>query len=215
MDMKKLMIVAVLMLASTAIQAQEGQWVRPQDNTQQQQQTKKKRTLKEMATDPKYLTGAVPEVDGKVVFTHSYTAPGKSAKEIYDLMYKKLQVMAQAENQITSQVAIVNETTLEIGASFVEWMVFKKTSLVLDRTRFYYTVHVHCTDGKADVTISRLRYLYDEERTPTRYTAEEWISDREALNKKKTKLLPVSDKFRRMTVDRMEAVFNELATALQ
>ena len=44
--MKKLMIVAVLMLATTAIQAQEGQWVRPQDNTQQQQQTKKKRTLK-------------------------------------------------------------------------------------------------------------------------------------------------------------------------
>ena len=39
------------------------------------------------------------------------------------------------------------------------------------------------------------------------YRAEEWITDKEAVNKKGTKLYPKSGKFRRLTVDRVEAIF--------
>ena len=39
------------------------------------------------------------------------------------------------------------------------------------------------------------------------YKAEEWISDKEAVNKKGTKLYPRSGKFRRKTVDRVEEIF--------
>ena len=40
------------------------------------------------------------------------------------------------------------------------------------------------------------------------YKAEEWITDKLAVNKKGTRLYPRSGKFRRMTVDRVEAIFN-------
>ena len=36
--------------------------------------------------DQKYLTGAVPEVNGNVVFETTIKAPGKSGKQIYDIM---------------------------------------------------------------------------------------------------------------------------------
>lgn len=71
-----------------------------------------------------------------------------------------------------------------------------------------------CENGKVNIAVTRLHYLYEEERTPLRYTAEEWISDSKALNKKQTKLLPISAKFRRKTVDRMEELFNQIDAAL-
>ena len=39
------------------------------------------------------------------------------------------------------------------------------------------------------------------------YKAEEWITDKEAVNKKGTKLYPRSGKFRRLTIDRVEEIF--------
>ena len=38
--------------------------------------------------DSKYLAGAVPEVDGKVVFTKEFSIPGMSQEEIFNRMQK-------------------------------------------------------------------------------------------------------------------------------
>ena len=57
-------------------------------------------------------------------------------------------------------------------------------------------------------------YLYDEERDPQTYYAEEWITDRYGLNKKQDKLARVSGKFRRKTIDRKDYLFNKFNTAL-
>ena len=46
------------------------------------------------------------------------------------------------------------------------------------------------------------------------YKAEEWITDKVAVNKKGTKLYPRSGKFRRMTVDRVEEIFNGFVDVL-
>lgn len=52
------------------------------------------------------------------------------------------------------------------------------------------------------MTMTRIRYWYDENRDGgEKYTAEEWITDDMALNKKKTKLAPICGKFRRETID--------------
>ena len=40
--------------------------------------------------DSKYLKGAVPEVEGKVVFSKEYSIPGMSQDEIFDRMLKYL-----------------------------------------------------------------------------------------------------------------------------
>ena len=45
--------------------------------------------------------------------------------------------------------------------------------------------------------------------------ADEWITDKYALNKKKTKLLKGSGKFRRKTIDRKDNIFGKICKALQ
>ena len=85
----------------------------------------------------------------------------------------------------------------------------------LDHTRFFYVLQVQCNDGRADVEMKPIRYLYEEERDPRHYRAEDWITDKEAVNKKNTKLLPISGKFRRKTIDRKDFLFNKLEELLK
>jgi colicin import membrane protein len=62
--------------------------------------------------------------------------------------------------------------------------------------------------------MTRIYYLYDEERNATTYQAEEWITDRWGLNKKQNKLARVSGKFRRKTIDRKDYIFKKFETLL-
>jgi colicin import membrane protein len=103
----------------------------------------------------------------------------------------------------------------ELSALFEEWLVFKSSKLELDRTRMSYAFEVKCEDGRAIVTISHIRYVYDEARKAKRYVAENWITDKEALNKKGTRLTPLSRKFRRKTVDRKDFLFNKIESLLK
>ena len=45
--------------------------------------------------------------------------------------------------------------------------------------------------------------------------AEEWITDKEGLNKSKTKLSKISGKFRRKTIDRKDEIFATITEALK
>ena len=168
--------------------------------------------------DYKYLKpGAMPEQDGKVVFTLDLDVPALSAQQVYDRMYVALDTIANQECQIQDErsksgVVLVNKKEHSIVAQYHEWMTFKKNFVVLDRTRFNYTVIAKCTDGH--LTLERMTFLYEQGRpTEMRTSAEEWISDKEAINKKGTKLLPGSAKFRRSTIDRKDELF-ELITKM-
>lgn len=166
--------------------------------------------------DAKYLAGAVPTVDGKVVFSTTVNAPGKSANEIYSILKKYMLRMTKEKNQFeTSSLSIQDSVNHMLAGVYQEWLVFKSSGLSLDRTRFKYTLIAQCEDGKADITISRISYLYEEERNPQKYTAEEWITDENALRKSKQKLLPMSGKFRRKTVDRKDYLFNKMQSLLK
>lgn len=166
--------------------------------------------------DQKYLAGAVPLVDGKVVFNTVIQAPGKSAAQIQDIVWKYMQKMVKEKNQFEQSRIVVNDSVKhEVVGNYQEWLVFKSTALVLDRTRLMYNLIAKCEDGKADITMTRINYLYDEEREPQTYKAEEWITDKEGLNKKQTKLARVSGKFRRKTIDRKDFLFNKFAELLK
>ena len=68
--------------------------------------TKNGVTLKD---DPKYLEGAIPtNENGKIEFTMQTDANGKSAKQIYDLVYNYFSNLTQDKNNIASRVALVN-----------------------------------------------------------------------------------------------------------
>ena len=166
--------------------------------------------------DAKYLVeNVVPVVDGKVCFETTLTAPGKSAQDIYDILLPQLEKMVKEPNQIENSIVAVKDADAhELGAVFHEWLVFKNNALSLDRTKLNFQLLVTCQDGKAHVKMTRITYDYDTDRDPIHYAAEEWITDKYAVNKKHTKLYPVSGKFRRKTIDRKDFIFNKFNTLL-
>ena len=203
--MKKFLITLLMALPLMAA-AQDNTWERVE-----------KATAESTNPDAKYLAeDAVPEIDGKVCWKTTINAPGKSASQIYDILLAQLNKMAKEENQLfeKSKVAIQDQTKHQLGATFHEWLVFKSTALNLDRTVMNFQLIVECNDGKADVQMTRVSYDYELERDPTHYTAEDWIADKYAVNKKHTKLLKLSAKFRRKTIDRKDYIFNKFTALL-
>ena len=206
--MKKLFF-TLLMLVPMTLWAQDNTWERPEVDEQAEAAKAKENP------DAKYLKGAVPEVNGKVVFTKHINAPGKAAAQIYDILHQYLQKMVKEKNQLENSKLITEDTQKhELVASFEEWLVFKKSALVLDQTRFYYAIKAECKNGGVDVTMSHIRYLYEEARNPQRLVAEGWITDKDAVNKKNTRLFPGSGKFRRKTIDRKDFLFNKFESLL-
>ena len=202
--MKKILI-SLLTLMPMLATAQDNTWERVEQEP-----------VEKTNPDAKYLEpNAVPVVDGKVCWETVSEAPGKSAQQIYEILKNQLVKMTKEPNQIeNSTLAIHDSVKYELGAVFHEWLVFKDATLVLDRTQFNFQLLVYCADGKADVKMTRISYDYDLNRKPTHYSAEEWITDKYAVNKKHTKLYPVSAKFRRKTIDRKDYIFNKFNTLL-
>ena len=202
--MKKLFI-AILMAMPLIASAQDNTWER----IEQAQVVKDN-------PDAKYLVdGAVPVIDGVVCWQTTINAPGKTAKQIYDILYKQMDKMVNEPNQIANSAIVQNDKEKhELGAIFHEWLVFKNSTLSLDRTQLNFQLMVKYADGKADVKISHITYDYDLERKPVHYKAEEWITDKYAVNKKHTKLYPISAKFRRKTIDRKDFIFSKFNSLL-
>lgn len=200
--MMKRLLIAMLMGLPLAAAAQDNAWEKAAVTTTAN-------------ADQKYLEGAVPVVDGQVVFETTIKAPGKTGRQIYDIMLNQLQQLTQGPEQFEqSSVTLQNADQLQIVGNYQEWLVFKNKPLNLDRTRLFYHLFVDCRDGEATVKMTRIVYLYDEERDPQTYYANEWITDRYGLNKKKTKLARVSGKFRRKTIDRKDYLFEKFTIAL-
>ena len=202
--MKKLLF-AIMVCLPLVLQAQNS-WEMPENET----------TGVKTNPDQKYLAGAVPVVDGRVQFHQVISAPGKSAAQIYDILLKYMTDMTKESNQLEqSRIATTDAASHTICGSYQEWLVFKSTAFILDRTRFMYTIVAKCEDGKADITLSRIYYLYEEERNPQTLKAEEWITDEYGLKKNKDKLSRVTGKFRRKTIDRKDYLFGKFAKLLK
>ena len=193
--MKKFMMVVLMALPMMGM-AQDNTWEMPQNNAN---------------PDEKYLAGAVPEVDGKVMFTKTIEAPGKSKEQLFDLLLDYMTKMTKEANQFEqSRIVLEDKEKGQVVGSYQEWLVFKNKPLSLDRTRFFYHLIADVKAGSATLKLTRIHYLYEEERDPFTYKAEEWITDRYGLNKKQTKLARVSGKFRRKTIDRKDYIFNQI-----
>ena len=202
--MKQLLIVLMMLMPMLAT-AQDNTWER----IEVEEQPKNNPDAKYLAPD------AVPEVDGKVIWKTTLYAEGKTADEIYNILLEQITKMTKEPNQFeNSMVAIQDRENHEIAAVFHEWLVFKNVTFSLDRTKMNFQLHVITRDGEADVAMQRISYDYEPERSNTHYTAEEWITDKYAVNKKHTKLYPVSAKFRRKTIDRKDFIFNKFNTLI-
>lgn len=161
--------------------------------------------------DSHYLKGAVPEVNGKVVFSHEYVVAGLSKEDIYNKVLDYLNARMSKNENVTSRVAYANKEEGVIAALADEWIVFSQKALSLDRTKIKYQVTANCSDGKCEVLIAKILYTYREKE---KYQAEEWISDKYALNKAQTKLVRGLAKWRRKTIDLVDTYFKEIGDVL-
>ncbi len=176
-------------------------------------------TAKEKKDDSKYLKGAVPEVNGIITFKKSFSVPGKSSQEVKNVMKTFVNDLVEKSIPAPGNFARIMEDNDEgIVARVCEWMVFTKKFMNLDRTRFRYQIDVSVKDTRVEMAIHQLTYYYGENvegEGGQIFKAEEWISDKEAMNKAQTKLYPKSGKFRRKTVDRMEEIFDDAMDAFE
>ncbi len=218
--MKKIIIALLAFLPLTCMA--QNTWEAPTvDSTQikAEQAQKAKAEAQKKLENAKYLAGAVPETDGKVVFTLDRDVPGKTADQIYSAVFTALQALTQEQCEFpNSKISVVNKGEHTIAARYKEWLVFQSTFLSLDRTVFNYTIIAKATDGHIHCTLERISYQYEMDRGDSEgmsVKAEDWITDKYALNKKKTKLLKGSGKFRRKTIDRKDNIFGKLCQALQ
>ena len=204
--MRKAIIALLLCLPLTL----SAQWEKPQSASQQTADTGTKEYRY-----AKYLGPVVPEVNGEVIWEKTFTNTADASTN-YNTMVDFLTAMTKEENQLEhSTVALVNKEEGKVVAHFEEWLVFTRRALELDRTRFIYTPLAECRDHEVKVSIFRISYWYEEMRNGgERFKAEEWITDKWALNKKRTRLAKISGKFRRKTVDRVEEIYNNIAQRL-
>ncbi len=169
----------------------------------------------ELKEDPKYLEGAVKlNQEGKVEFTLDTDANGKTAKQIYDIVYEYMSDLTQSDENIGSRVALVNPNEYIIANSMDEWLVFSSSFISLDRSEFKYQLVAKIADNHLNLKLLRISYNYEEDRpTGFKAPAEKVITDKVALTKKKNDLAKIFGKFRKKTIDRKDQIFSEI-TAL-
>jgi hypothetical protein len=164
-----------------------------------------------MMIKEKYAAGSCPEVDGKVVWSKTFSCAPLTAQQVYDRMIAFLQDYCKQEGKDpVSKIAIVNREKHEIGARISEYVTFRE-GLLRDRALLNYTLRVNCFDGKCEVIMNNMSYTYD-----SKFPAEEMLLDKNALNKTQTKFNKGGyEKFRTKTIDTKDALMAQIETALK
>ena len=165
--------------------------------------------------DPKYLAGAIQlNTEGKVEFVLDTQASGKSADEIYNIVFQYMSKLIKNEQNINSRIALVNRNNKNeqiIACIMDEWFVFNQSFISLDRSETKYQLVATISDNHLHLSMTRIVFNYEEGRsTGFKEPAENVITDKYALTKKKNDLAKIYGKFRRGTIDRKDQIFNDL-----
>lgn len=165
--------------------------------------------------DPKYLAGAIQlNAEGKVEFVLDTQASGKSADEIYSIVFQYMSKLIKNEQNINSRIPLVNRNNKNeqiIACIMDEWFVFNQSFISLDRSETKYQLVATISDNHLHLSMTRIVFNYEEGRsTGFKEPAENVITDKYALTKKKNDLAKIYGKFRRGTIDRKDQIFNDL-----
>lgn len=175
------------------------------------QQTSAQKNENAHHEDSYYLKGAVPEVNGKVVFSKEFNITGMSKGEVYAKVREWMKARMQ-QNANKSNVAYENEERGQVAANGEEYIVFSSSALSLDRTKMIYQMIANCDEGKCVLQIRNIRYDYPNEKEI--FVAEDWITDKMALTKDQSRLARGFAKWRRKTVDFVDDMNESLQKAL-
>lgn len=162
-------------------------------------------------TDIRYMAGAVPEVNGKVVLTRTVEVPaGLTQQEVMNRVDAWL-VRCTKDERMHYNQRLPKAADNELQHSYSMELTFSKSFLAHDFAELAYVLAVRYEGGQLILEMSHINYKYNENNKLNKYTAEEMIVDKYALNKKKTKLIFGFKKFRMKTID----LLDELQISLQ
>ena len=161
------------------------------------------------ADDKMYLAGAVPEVDGKVVFEKEFIISGVAQDSIYKNAYKWFYDYLKA-NDNKSGILSSDKKNGQIVAYSEDAIVFSSKALHQDYTFILFNLVITCKQEKLGIRIEQVRFEYYGRIK----SAEEMISDKEALNKKKTSIYKANKKFRVNAVDYINDLYTDAFTAI-
>lgn len=171
--------------------------------------------------------GVVPEQNGKVVFTRAINAEGKSKADIYNAVasFATLRFEPNSSrgdwrepdffcNIEYAKVTEADKAAGKIAAQGAEEMVFSNKALSKDYTHIYYRLSANIVDGAVNLVMDNIAYVYVGSAATERIPAEDWITDKEALNKKGN-LRRINGKFRVKTVDLFNEIVDEITACIK
>jgi len=171
--------------------------------------------------------GAIPEVDGKVVFKDVISAPGKTKEDIF----AKVAQWASFRFEPNSTMGLYTDpnffknleysivkTADKASGSFrcqgAEEMVFSSKPLAKNFTQAFYILDLKVSDGKIEFNLHDISYNIDMgENNFTRVLAENWITDKECLNKK-GKMMRIPRNYRVKTIDLVAELKKEITETI-
>ena len=160
----------------------------------------------------KYMTGAVPVVDGKVVLERELNVPLFSQEQIYSALVdwagkkftgKSNRVISADDSKSTVLIQGEDEMVIKIG-------------LFPGKVKVHYILAADCANGKCTLKTTRVRYTNNpasKNSTDIIY-AEEYITDKYALNKAKTKIFSGTGDYRKKTIDIVDNIAQEAQDAI-
>ncbi|MCM1312810.1 MAG: DUF4468 domain-containing protein [Bacteroides sp.] len=207
--MKKLMFAIIIAIMPAMANAQsEGLFARKKIKAQQDMSA--------------YLQGAVKEENGKVVFKRTIAVPGKSKQYIYQSIMQWASLRYQPnisrgewdnedfyKNYEYATIKSADEAEGIIVCRGDEEVIFSNKPLSKDFCRMNYNLMIEIKDNEVTATVANISYQYALTETPERIVAEDWITDKEAINKK-GQLMRISGKFRVKTIDITNELFKEI-----
>lgn len=186
-----------------------------------------RKTAKVEVDNSAYMQGAIPTVDGKVVFSKTINAQGKSKSDLYKALaqWSSFRYAANTERGLWNDpdyfknleyaaVKDADSNAAKIVCQGNEEIVFSNRILAKDASQFNYILDIDIKDGTVVATISNIAYVYNLTEEPQRLTAEEWITDEVSFTKK-GKAIKSNLKFRIKTVDTKDEIFEEIETAIK
>lgn len=165
--------------------------------------------------DAKYLDGAVPEVDGKVVFSKTITVKNPvPADNLFELMNKWANDNYQISegDKLINRVLLVDKDDKHIACQGEQYLVFRRNAFILDQAKMTYQLILNVDEGVCKATVRNIKYEYSDSKTPM--PAEETIADEIALHKDGNKLNRYYNRFRTKTVDSINHIFTSIDTYL-
>ena len=149
--------------------------------------------------ESKYMEGAVPEVNGKVVFTRHLNVSGFNQQQIFNA------VTDWISRTFTSGDARILISDPENGTIVAQNQneIIAHIGIFPGKVKMASIIKVICNDGNCVMETSRIRYTNNpaSEKPTDIITAEEYITDKYAMNKARTKVHKGIGDYRIGTID--------------